>query len=110
MPITDYYTDIEIHGKHKTPNGRGGYSYNWSKESDFPGLINQASSREIEAAAKMDIQADYKLYCPVTVNLSKEKLLLWNNEYYRVVSEPKDTVNRGHHYKVLLKKISLDQE
>jgi len=108
MPITDYYTLIELHTKTKTPNGRGGSTYVWAKASEFQGLINQASSREIEAAAKLSIEADHKLYCPVGTSLSNEKLLKQGSTYYRVVSKPKDTVSQGHHYKVLLKEVQLD--
>lgn len=106
--ITDYYHTIDLYTKASTPNGRGGFTYAWSKSSDFQGLINQASSREIEAAAKLDIEADYKLYCGVGVSLDNEKLLKYNNNFYRIVSEPKNTVERDHHYKTLLKRTSAD--
>jgi head-tail adaptor len=109
MPITNYYSSIEIHVKTATSNGRGGSTYAWAKSSTIQGLINQASSREIEAAAKLDIHADYKLYCGVSVALDSTKLLYYGGEYYRVVSKPKNTVNRNHHLKILLKQVSSDE-
>lgn len=104
MAITDYYTQIDLYTKTSVADGRGGYVDSWAKSTSFQGLINQASSREVEAAAKLGIEADYKLYCPVSVSLSNANLLYYGSSYYRVVSEPKDTVHRGHHYKVYLKK------
>lgn len=109
MAITNYYSTIEIHTRTKTPNGRGGNVLSWTKESEFQGLINQASSREVEAAARIDLTVDYKLYCATSVSLTNDKLLYYNSEYYRIVGAPKNTVERGHHYKTMLKKTELDQ-
>lgn len=108
MAIQDYYTAIDIYSKTKTPNGRGGNTYAWAKSSGFPGLINQASSKEVESAAKLGIEADHKLYCDPDTPLDNKDLLYQSGTYYRVVSKPKDTVGRGHHYKVLLKEVELD--
>lgn len=110
MAIEDYYGPIEKLKNSKTPNGRGGFTYVWVKDFDFQGLINQATSREIEMANKSGIEADYKLYCSVDTDIDNNDLLKKNDEYYRIVSKPKNTVNRNHHFKILLKNISLDKE
>ncbi len=110
MAIQDYYKSIQVVSRQGTPNGRGGTNYIWIVDGEILGLINQMTSREKEAAQKLDIEADYKLFTDVGNQLDNNKLLLYNNEYYRIVSEPKNTVERNHHYKVLLKKIGLDQE
>ena len=110
MAIQDYYKSIQVLAQQGVPNGRGGTSYTWTPEGEIMGAINQANSREIEAARKKDIEADFKLFTDVGSQLDNTKLLLYKNEYYRVVSEPKDTMQRNHHYKVLLKKTGLDQE
>lgn len=104
MAIADYYYTIQIHTGTRTANGRGGFSTVWAMSSEFEGVINQASSREVEAAAKLDIKADYKLFCPVGTVLSNKKLLYYDGNYYRIVSEPKNTVGRDHHYKIFLKR------
>jgi SPP1 family predicted phage head-tail adaptor len=108
MAITHYYTTIDLHTKTSVADGRGGSVDTWAKDSDFQGCINQASSKEIEAAAKLGIEADYKLYCPVDTDIDHTKLLYYKSSYYRIISEPKDTVERGHHLKVLLKKMPGD--
>lgn len=108
MAIQDYYVTLEKYSKTSVSNGRGGFVDTWVKASEFEGLINQTSSREIEAAMKIDIDTDSKLYCPTSVILTNDNRIKWGTQYYRVVSEPKNTVNRGHHLKIFLKKSFLD--
>lgn len=110
MAIEDYYKPIERLENTKTDNGRGGKTYAWVVKNTFQGLINQATSKEIEAANKLGIDGDHKLYCPVDTVLDYDDLIRRNGVYYRVVSDPKNTVERNHHFKIFLKKSSLDQE
>ncbi len=110
MAIENYYKSITKLQSTQTPDGRGGAKYKWVTLEKFQGLINQSSSKEIEMANKLGIDADYKLYCSVDVSISIADILKQGDEYYRVVSKPKNTVNRNHHYKVFLKNISLDKE
>ncbi len=110
MAIECYYKSITKYDNVKVSDGRGGYIHNWVEVSVFQGLINQASSKEQEQANKLGVIADYKLYCPVDVMLNIDDIIGFNNEYYRVVSKPKNTIQRNHHFKILLKNISLDQE
>lgn len=108
MPITDYYTTTEKLTKTESANGRGGYTYAWATSLTFDALINQASSREVEMALKMGIEADYKMFYSVAVSLCREDRIKQSGVIYRVVSEPKNTVNRNHHHKVYLKRMDTD--
>jgi SPP1 family predicted phage head-tail adaptor len=110
MPITDYYSTITVLSKTTTADNRGGKTYVWASSGTFSGLINQADSKEIEAAAKLGIEASHKLYCPVSVSISNKNLLKVGTRYYRIVSDPKNTVGRSHHYKIFLRETSLDPE
>lgn len=110
MAIENYYHDIaKVTQDAATEDGRGGKTYTWS-ESIFQGAINQASSREIEQANRLSIEADYKLYCSVNEDINNNDLVKDGTEYYRVVSKPKNTLKRNHHHKILLKYTSLDKE
>jgi SPP1 family predicted phage head-tail adaptor len=110
MAIERFYKPIVKLKKTQVPNGRGGFIDTWVEDFTFQGLINQAGSSEIELANKLGISADHKLFCSVDTVIDHNDLVKKNGKYYRIVSEPKDTVERGHHYKILLKYTSLDEE
>lgn len=68
------------------------------------GVINQAGSKEIEYARARNIDIDYKAYIEVT-DITRA---IGKDDYidgYRVASEPKNTMGRSHHLKVLLKEV-----
>lgn len=110
MAIECYYKEVIKLENVKTSDGRGGYIHSWNETNTFMGLVNQASSKEQEQANKLGVIADYKLYCPIDVTLNIDDTISFEGEYYRIVSKPKNTIQRNHHLKILLKNISLDQE
>ncbi len=110
MAIECYYRPITKVENTSIPDGRGGLKYKWVTLSKFKGVINQSNSREIEMANKMGLDSDFKLYCPIDIDLHIDDLLMQDDEYYRIVSKAKNTVYRNHHLKFFLKNISLDKE
>jgi len=71
-------------------------------DSNIQGIINLAGSKEIELAKSRGLDIDYKAYVEVTpVSLAIKKDDLING--LRVVSAPKNTLQRNHHLKILLK-------
>lgn len=108
MAIENYYVTITKVVKTKTTSPLGGKTEAQAASGTFRGVINQASSREADSAAKLGIIADYKLYCPVNTVLDNDDLIQYNGEKFRIVSKPKNTLGRDHHYKVLLKYVDDD--
>lgn len=109
--INDYYRTLTVQRKTSTPNGFGGQSETWSNHLTIQGLINQASSQEILAAAQHQNQIDSKLYTDVDQDIKVDDRIVDSidgNKTYRIVSVPKDTVNRGHHWKIMLKRVDTD--
>ena len=105
MAIEDYYTTLTRLEMTETDNGRGGKLQAWASAGTFQGLINQLSSGEIDANMKIDIEADHKLYCSTNEAITSASRVQDGAKRYRVVSEPKNTVRRDHHYKILLKRV-----
>lgn len=68
------------------------------------GVINQAGSSEIEYAKARNIDVDYKAYVEVT-ELTKSITKDDRIDGYRVASDPKNTMDRNHHLKILLKEV-----
>lgn len=109
--IQDYYRSLTVQRKTVTPNGFGGQSETWSNHLTIQGLINQASSAEILAAAQHQNVIDSKMYTDVGQDIKVDDRIIdsvESNLVYRIVSVPKDTVNRGHHWKTMLKRVDTD--
>jgi head-tail adaptor len=107
MAINDHYKTLTLMTPSENKNNRGGAVTTWA-ETSFQGLINQLKSEDIEINSKMGVDADYKLFCPVNVAITRACRVKDGSRTYRVASEPKDTVGRGHHYKVMLKRTSSE--
>jgi len=110
MAINDYYNTLYLINYTEVVDGRGLAIKTPEIEVTFQGVINQASSSEVIINRKLDIVADYKLFCPVTVAITRSSRVRQGSQYYNVVSEPKNTVNQDHHYKIYLKSTSKEAE
>lgn len=111
MAIQDYYRTLTVQRKTTLPNGIGGQIETWDDHITIQGLINQASSSEILAAAQNQNIIDSKLFTDVGQDIKVDDRIIDSiegNLVYRIVSVPKDTVNRKHHWKILLKRLDTD--
>lgn len=101
--IVDYYGDLTL-SKATVSKNTYGIEINSFVNTTIQGIINQASSKEIEFAKAREIDIDYKAYVEVTTAtllIKKDDLI----NGYRVVSEPKNTLSMNHHLKILLKEV-----
>lgn len=119
MAIQDYYRELTFQRNDYTGNGTGGQIDNWvDVTGDFEGLINQASSKEILAAQQRQEEIDSKLFTDIDIlpvyNVDGERIpyrvidSIEDNKVYRIVSAPKNTVDRQHHWKWLLRRVDSD--
>lgn len=111
MAITDYYDNTAtIQRKTSTNNSYGNIVESWSNVATISCLINQVSSNEQFEAGQLEKLATHKLFCEISTDIEIEDRVLFSGEYYRVVSIPKNTVNRDNHYKIFLQYLGLDNE
>ena len=106
--LNDYYYILTLQKKAQTINDFGGTVETWSDDSTFQGLINQATSKDLRLADQWQIKATHKLYCDISVNINSGDRVKRGTVIYRVSSEPKNTVDRDHHYKIFLERIDTD--
>lgn len=104
MALKNYYDTLYKLDTTEVQDETGGVILSYI-ETEFKGLINQANSSEIELGNKLNISVSHKLYCGTSVSLSYDDMVKKDSRTYRVVSEPKDTIGRGHHYKILLQRL-----
>lgn len=85
----------------------------YTLSSSTTGLINTSTQAENIQAQQQNVNMTHKMYCPVTVDVKKHdqiRLDLGSNnfEIYRVEGDPKNTISRNHHFKLILKKLGVD--
>ena len=111
MAIENYHSSTAtIQRKNQTLNAYGAVSEAWADVETISCLINQATSREILQAQQINEEVSHKLFCDVSTDITNKDRISFNSEIYRVVSVPKNTVNRNHHYKIMLYYTGTDNE
>lgn len=103
MAIERFYNDLTLTKIVSTTNDFG-VQVETEETYTIRGVINQAGSSELEYARARNISVDYKAYVEVneiTNTIDKDD----NINGYRVASEPKNTMGRNHHLKILLKEV-----
>ena len=103
MAIERFYKDLQLTKTTLTVNEYG-VEIETTINHTIKGVINQAGSSEIEYAKARNIDVDYKAYVEVT-ELTKSITKDDRIDGYRVASDPKNTMDRNHHLKILLKEV-----
>ena len=102
MAISDYYSTLKKQGTTETLDGTGGVILSYV-ETEFQGLINQADSKTLELANKLNVICTHKLYCAVIEDLDYLDMIEDSEgNKYKITSKPKNTVDRNHHFKIML--------
>lgn len=85
----------------------GGY---WSTSTGDPystaasvkAAVNLLLGDEIAAYGKIGVNARYKAWPPVSTEIVYGRRCRWNGDTFVIVAEPKNTLQKNHHYKILL--------
>lgn len=108
MALEDYFEDLDLQRKSSVDNGIGGEIETWATIGTIRGCINASGSSEIRLAGMLQVTTTHKLLCEPAADIQSSDRIHKNGLYYRVVSDPKNTLNRGHHLKVLLQEVGID--
>jgi len=100
MSIETYYTESPVIYSMTTSTGWGNEPA-WAVGATIAAAVNPASGREQYSAGRVTAYADYKMYCSDTVSLDVHDRIVYGGDTFEVVFV-KDTLNRGHHKKVLM--------
>lgn len=108
--ISDYYTQTAVILRYNATSTGGYWSTTtgdvWDTVESISCAVNLLTGREAYYASKNDVLAEYKLYCDKTTNLTKDSRIRWDGDTYDVVEIPKNTLQKDHHYKVLMRKVT----
>jgi head-tail adaptor len=109
MSISNFYTETIILLDNDTSTG--GY---WSTSTGDPystdvsikAAINLLSADEVAAYGKIGFDAKYKAWCAVSTEVVAGRRCRWNSDTFDIVADPKNTLQKGHHYKILLRDVT----
>lgn len=90
MSWKDYSEPITVMEKKLISDGMGGYEVEWHEGITFEGVINTANTIEVQVAEKEGVKAVYVLLFPNVMPLDYGDILLSNNRYFKVATNPED--------------------
>lgn len=104
MAIEDFYVSCT----RKRPAGstvNSKYEYQQSyADTTINGYLGSRSNSESVVAGKLTVTTEYKFYCD-DFSMLYGDIVLYETNYYRVISVPQNTVHKNHHMKVIVEKI-----
>ena len=133
--ITDYYKTLTVYRLVETVNDYGAVVKTWTLRDEIQGLVNMVGpEKQARIASQYQVLNAYNLYCALDGGLGWSQTQLewleadipWEmwpdsdkvvkqgdklefaDEYFRVVSNAKNTVGRDHHLKFILEKLDSD--
>ena len=110
MAIEDYYGPLTTQRAVKSKNVISGTNKVWSNNLvNIQGLINISSSNLIFIIGQHQVQSTHKLFTAIGQDIkTDDRIIDANDNIYRIVSDPQDTVQRGHHWLIYLQRIETD--
>jgi len=102
MSIFDFFDqDVTVQRATESTTGWGG-TKTWIDNATIKAAVTKTHGFERFSADKKTVFADYKLYMASTEDITEKDVLLWNGVYMNPVYI-QDTLQRGHHLKILAK-------
>lgn len=106
MSIDRFYTQTIILLDKDTSTG--GYwststGADYSTATSIKAAVNLLSADEVSALV---YDARYKAYCDVSTEVYAGRRCRWNSDTFDIVTEPRNTLQRNHHYKILLRDVT----
>ena len=99
MSISDYYTQSIVITSQSTSTGWGSEG-SWGSPSSASAAVNPIGGMERYAADRKTLFADWKIFCSDTVSVDEGNRITWSSKTLDVV-HVKDTLNMGHHKRIL---------
>jgi len=108
--IKDYYTTLGVYDLTETKGDFGEVIETYSLIGNVEGLINDPGpEKQSIIAAKYQVLNGYNLYTEINNLVKQHTYIKKGDVYYRVITNAKDTVQRGHHLKFILERLDTDE-
>ena len=106
--ISNFYTEtITLYDYSSSTGGYWSTSTGgtYTSASVIPAAVNLLSGGEQYAYGKIGFDARYKAYCEVSTAVYEGRRCKWDGDYYEIVEIPKNTLQKNHHLKFLLRDV-----
>ena len=108
MSISDFYTETLILLDFSSSTG-GTWSTStgatWTTDVAVKAAVNLLSGAEVADYDKMGFDARYKAYTDVSTEIVAGRRLRWNGDTFDIIMTPKNTLQKNHHLKILLRDV-----
>ena len=109
MSISNFYTETII--LLDSDSSTGGYwststGAAYSTAASVKAAVNLLSADEVNSYDKMGYDAKYKAYCDVSTEVYAGRRCRWNSDTFDIVVDPKNTLQKNHHLKILLRDVT----
>jgi hypothetical protein len=106
--ISDFYSETVILLDASTSTG--GYwststGPDYSTGDAIAAAINQAQGSERFFADGLTVRAEYKMYTDPSTEIYYGRRVRWEGDDYYITESPKNTLQKNHHFRVLLKAV-----
>jgi len=108
LSISDYYSQSIVITSQSTSTGWGAEG-SWGSASTVDAAVNPIMGIERYAADRKTLFADWKVFCSDTVSIDEGDRITWalgSDTKTLDVVHVKDTLNMGHHKRILCKEKS----
>jgi hypothetical protein len=105
-PISKYYNQEVVLLDKTTGDGdpfttdTGGYTEAFILDA----AVNLAGSEQRFIGSDFVTRADYKVFCAPTTEVYEGRRARWNGDTFVIVEDPKNTLQRSHHLRFLLRR------
>jgi len=109
MSINDFYTETLILLDQDTSTG--GYfststGADYSTAASVSAAVNLLSANEVADYDKLGFDAHYKAYTDVSTEIVAGRRVRWNGDTFDIIMTPKNTLQKNHHLKILLRDVT----
>jgi hypothetical protein len=77
----------------------------YTTAASISAAVNQTRGGERFYGDGFTVRAEYKAYCEPTTKIFYGRRCRWNGDTFIVAEAPKNTLQKGHHYRFLLKEV-----
>jgi len=109
MSIERFYTETIILLDHDTST-KGYWSTStgpdYSSAASISAAVNLLSADEVNSYSKMGFDAKYKAWTAVSTEVVAGRRCRWNGDTFDIVMHPKNTLQKDHHVKILLRDVT----